>query len=130
MCALTQPLLTLGLVLTMQAVVRGVCAIIDAFHFDAASHFPASAEGPGGQGQAEPPEGQGQADRSEGQGQAEGPEGQGQAEKGLQDQAETESACQAEAESAHREIQSALTRRVLPGLRAQLVHDGEVSSHL
>lgn len=114
-------LLTPKSVLTMQAIVRGVCAIIDAFHFDVASHVPAQTEGPEGQGQAEGPEGQGQAG---------GPEGQGQAEEGLHDHAEAESACQAEAESAHKEIQSALTRRVLPGLRAQLVHDGEVSCHM
>lgn len=123
----------------MQAVVRGVCSIIDAFRFDVSSQVPAllkgpggqgQADGPGGQGQAKDPEGQGQADGPGGQGQAEDPEGQGSAEEGLQDQAEAESACRVEAESAHKEIQSALTRRVLPGLRAQLVHDGEVSSHI
>lgn len=121
MCAVLQSSLALRLVLTMQAIVRGVCAIIDAFHFDAASHGPALTEGPGGQCQAGGPEGQGQA---------EGPEGQGQAEEGLRTLEGTESAGRAEAESAHKEIQSALTRRVLPGLRAQLVHDGEVSFHI
>ena len=76
----------------LQAIVRGVCAIIDAFHFDISSQISAVPEGA---------------------------EAQAETEESLQDQAE--------AESAHKEIQSALTRRVLPSLRAQLVHDGEVS---
>lgn len=76
----------------LQAIVRGVCAIIDAFHFDISSQISALPEGA---------------------------EAQAETEEALQDQAE--------AESAHKAIQSALTRRVLPSLRAQLVHDGEVS---
>ena len=87
----------------MQAIVRGVCAIIDAFHFDMSSQVAA---------------------------QEEGLEGEGKEEEALQEEEEAAASCQAEAESAHRAIQSALTRRVLPGLRAQLVHDGEVSCHI
>ena len=79
----------------LQAIVRGVCAIIDAFHFDISSQVSA---------------------------QEEAVEGEGKIEEALQEEEK--------AESAHKAIQSALTRRVLPGLRAQLVHDGEVSCHI
>ena len=86
----------------MQAIVRGVCAIIDAFHFDMSSQVTALKEGL----------------------QEEGKEGEAS-----QEDEEAAAPCQAEADLAHRAIQSALTRRVLPGLRAQLVHDGEVICH-
>ena len=90
----------------VQAIVRGVCAIIDAFHFDISSPAPDLEEG------------------------TQGAEGEGKEEEALQEDGEAAASCQAEAESAHKAIQSALTRRVLPGLRAQLVHDGEVSYHI
>ena len=87
----------------LQAIVRGVCAIIDAFHFDISSQPPDLEEG------------------------VQGAEGAGEQEEAVQQDEGAAASSQAEAESAHRAIQSALTRRVLPGLRAQLVHDGEVS---
>lgn len=88
----------------LQAVVRAVCAIIDAFHFDVSTQFPAQAEVAADQGK------------------------EAETLQGEHDAVEAPASCQAEAESAHKDIQSALKRRVLPSLRAQLVHDGEVST--
>lgn len=81
----------------VQAVIRGVCSIIDAFHFSISAQLPASAD----HAAEEEEEGDHEATASQA----------------------------AEAESAHRDIQSALTRRVLPSLRSQLVQDGEVQLH-
>ena len=79
----------------VQAVIRGVCSIIDAFHFSISAQLPASAD---------------HAAEDDGD-------------------HEVTASRAAEAESAHRDIQSALTRRVLPSLRSQLVQDGEVQLH-
>ena len=90
----------------LQAIVRGVCAIIDAFHFNVASQMCSSAEIANGKELAEE-------------------------EAGLQgkEQAAVEATSHQEGvQSAHFDIQLALTRRVLPSLRSQLVHDGEVST--
>lgn len=88
----------------LQAIVRGVCAIIDAFHFSVATHTSSSLEVADGQ---EPPE------------EEEGRQGKGGA---------VDAGSQLEGnQSAQQDIQAALTRRVLPSLRSQLVHDGEVS---
>jgi len=94
----------------VQAVIRGVCSIIDAFHFSISAKLPASADS------ALPAESAASADHAA----EEEDEG---------DHAATASRA-AEAESAHRDIQSALTRRVLPSLRSQLVQDGEVQLHM
>lgn len=103
-CALRLGLLYTHAAVVLQAVVRAVCAIIDAFHFDVSTQSPAQAEDAADQ------------DKKAQELQAE------------DDAVEAAASCQAEAESAHKEIQSALTRRVLPSLRAQLVHDGQVST--
>ena len=89
----------------LQAVIRGVCSIIDAFHFSISAQLPASADSP------LPAEAAASADHA------------------AEEQDEGDQAA-AEAESAHRDIQSALTRRVLPSLRSQLVQDGEVQFHM
>ncbi|KAL0035339.1 hypothetical protein WJX77_001780 [Trebouxia sp. C0004] len=89
-----------------KAVIRGVCSIIDAFHFSISAQLPASADS------SMPAESAASADHA--------------AEEEEEGEHEATASQAAEAESAHRDIQSALTRRVLPSLRSQLVHDGEV----
>ncbi|KAL0044331.1 hypothetical protein WJX82_000142 [Trebouxia sp. C0006] len=89
-----------------KAVIRGVCSIIDAFHFSIPAQLPASADSP------LPAESAASADHAA-----------GEEEEGDHEATASQAA---EAESAHRDIQSALTRRVLPSLRSQLVQDGEV----
>ncbi len=90
----------------VQAVIRGVCSIIDAFHFSISAQLPASADSP------MPAESAASADHA-----------------AEEEEEGDHEATAAEAESAHRDIQSALTRRVLPSLRSQLVQDGEVQLH-
>lgn len=90
----------------VQAVIRGVCSIIDAFHFSISPQILASADSP------LPAESAASADHA--------------AEEEEEGDHEATANRAAEAESAHRDIQSALTRRVLPSLRSQLVQDGEV----
>ena len=93
----------------MQAVIRGVCAIIDAFSFGVPSP-------PGAADQSDTPN----------------------ASNGNDDQmtediaADVPAADQDAVEAAEQQldIQSALTRRVLPSLRSQLIHNGEVSLSL
>ncbi|KAL0018407.1 hypothetical protein WJX79_009395 [Trebouxia sp. C0005] len=87
-----------------KAVIRGVCSIIDAFHFSISAQLPASADS------ALPAESAASADHA-----AE-----------YEGDLEATASQAAEAQSAHRDIQSALTTRVLPSLRSQLVQDGEV----
>ncbi len=105
----SQSLLTVRV--SLQAIIRGVCSIIDAFHFSVSSLIPAL---PDSASLAESEEAAQQlADE------VEGAEGEEEAAAGHTD---LEAA-------AHADIQSALTRRVLPTLRGQLVQDGEVSFH-
>ena len=83
---------------SLQGIIRAVCAIIDAFHFSVKGE-----QQPAGSAMSLQP---------------------GVARSEEQDTAEA--AAHADAVSAHADIQAALTRRVLPTLRGQLVHDGEV----
>ena len=95
----------------MQAIIRGVCAIIDAFHFKVSD----SSTSPAAHGKDKQKQLKGEQQEEP---LAEGLEDEAAAIEGTGQQAVTA--------SAHQDIQSALTRRVLPSLRSQLVHDGEV----
>ena len=92
---------------SIQAVIRGVCAIIDAFHFrtSAPPSTPADSAPPTVSNMAAT-----------------------QTAEEVQEEVDDDAAARhdAEAASTHRDIQSALIRRVLPSLRSQLVQDGEV----
>lgn len=129
----------------MQSTVRAVCAIIDAFHFkvqtkadttgaDATeadtngmesaqtlplTHSEASIEA---STEAKPEQAGSAAADTEAEA-----TGAGLVEAGAEGEAEAEEGAGAEAAMAHADIQAALTRRVLPTLRGQLVQDGEVS---
>lgn len=83
-----------------QGIIRAVCAIIDAFHFGIRSQQPDSSV----------------ADAANSSGSA----------VAVQEAATT---AETDADSAadHADIQAALTRRVLPSMRGQLVQNGEVS---
>lgn len=84
--------------MSLQGIIRAVCAIIDAFHFSV-------------KGQQQPDGCEMSPEPSVAHG---------------EEQDTAEAAAHADAVSAHADIQAALTRRVLPTLRGQLVHDGEV----
>ena len=86
-----------------------MCSIIDAFHFSITSQVPETADS------AVAAESGAAADP--------GDDGDMASVDGDTDAAARQDA---EAECAHRDIQAALTKRVLPGLRGQLVQDGEV----
>ena len=91
--------------LSVQAVIRGVCAIIDAFSFSVPS----------------PP---GEADHSAAPTASDGNVNQ----VTVDTASDAAAADQVAVEAAEQQldIQSALTRRVLPSLRSQLIHNGEV----
>lgn len=124
----------------LQGVVRAVCAIIDAFHFlppaeaadtaagiaaDTAATAPPAGSGGGAGADPEveahdedmPEAAAGGADSGDGQQEA--------AEGAAADETETVAAAAQAAD-----IRSALLKRVLPGLKAQLVAKGDVSAHL
>ena len=102
----------MSLVYHLQAIIRGVCAIIDAFRFSVSGTGTAPANL---HEVSEQPEEEGLEQGLEAE---DGP---------AEESTEQVLASQAAAESAHKSIQAALMRRVLPSLRSQLVHDGEVS---
>lgn len=87
-----------------------MCSIIDAFHFSIPTQTPPSAD------LVPPTDSQAVA----------GDLAEEEEETGVEGDKESAAMRCTEAERAHHDIQSALTRRVLPSLRGQLVHDGEV----
>lgn len=94
--------------MVLQGIIRAVCAIIDAFHFSVESQQPPAVHSTGGNSLQAAVDDQGQEEAAGGDSDAE---------------------ATADAVAAHADIQAALTRRVLPTLRGQLVKDGEVGHH-